>query len=102
VQQALAQILPVLLDNAYAAAPQASVALRLSRVDGHCCLQVQDQGPGFAPELLVRLGMPVVSSTGGQGIGLWLAMVSASQIAAQLHFTNTPGQGAVVWMEWQC
>ncbi len=102
-QQALAQILPILLDNAYKAAPTCVAKLWLSREETRWRLQVQDQGTGFAPDLLPRLGhAPVASSTGGQGIGLWLATLSSHQIGGQLRLRNVPQQGALVELEWPC
>lgn len=59
-------------------------------------IEVSDNGSGIAPELLQRLGHgPVVSSSGGSGIGLMLAFASATHLGGKLRLRSVPGEGTV-------
>lgn len=85
--QAQAQILQTLLDNARAVSERIEISVH--EANGRYWLQVRDEGPGIDPDLLARLGhAPVASSSGGQGIGLWLACASARQIGIELEFSR--------------
>ncbi len=99
-QNALMQILAVVLDNAIQAAPHAPIRIHVTQHRSAYRLCVSDEGNGIAADVLARLGhAPVVSSTGGQGIGIWLATVTAQQIGAKLQFFSTVGHGTTAQLD---
>ena len=68
---------------------------------------ITDDGPGFAPELIARLGEPYVSSRslgsegGGLGLGVFIAKTLLERTGAKLAFENSHEKGharvRVVW-----
>ena len=95
---ALQQMLGNVLDNALEAAPGAPVHFRAQWDEDTLTWRVRDQGPGFPPEFLERVGAPYQSSKGtpGRGLGLFLALNVARTLGGQLHAHNRPGGGAEV------
>ena len=73
-------------------------------------LQVQDDGPGFASEILDRLGDPYVTSrpgaegsrTGhvGMGLGFFIAKTLLERTGATVAFRNGRRHGAIVTARW--
>lgn len=76
-------------------------------------LVVRDDGPGFAPEVLLRLGEPYVTTRGpyrrgsgdaasGLGLGLFIAKTLLERSGASLTFMNAtaPDHGAAVTVSW--
>ena len=76
-------------------------------------IEIRDDGPGFAPEVLLRVGEPYVTTRGagqrgrgsdasGLGLGLFIAKTLIERSGAQLSFTNAlpPRNGAVVRIVW--
>ncbi len=73
-------------------------------------VEVSDDGPGFSPEMLIRLGEPYVTSrpraegsrTGhiGMGLGFFIAKTLLERTGAIVEFGNRPGGGAVVTTRW--
>jgi len=73
---------------------------------------VSDDGPGFAPEILKRIGEPYLSRRRGQddapsehtglGLGVFIARTLLERTGAKLSFTNRvfPDHGAVVQVAW--
>ena len=72
---------------------------------------ISDDGPGFPPEILSRIGEPYVTSrrraTGdseesGLGLGFFIAKTLLERSGATLAFLNRPApeQGAVVRVRW--
>jgi two-component system sensor histidine kinase RegB len=74
---------------------------------------ISDDGPGFAPEILTRIGEPYVTSrqhhlndTGeeptGLGLGFFIAKTLLERSGATLSFANRaiPERGAVVRLHW--
>lgn len=74
---------------------------------------ISDDGPGFAPEILTRIGEPYVTSrqhhlndTGeeptGLGLGFFIAKTLLERSGATLSFANRaiPERGAVVGLHW--
>jgi len=74
---------------------------------------IADDGPGFAPEIIDRIGEPYVRSrrprrrnaTGdmpGLGLGLFIAKTLLERSGAQLSFSNRhfPERGAIVDISW--
>jgi two-component system sensor histidine kinase RegB len=74
---------------------------------------ITDDGPGFAPEIMDRIGEPYVSSqrwrrmnvdreAGGLGLGFFIAKTLLERSGATLDFENrsSPERGAVVRVRW--
>jgi two-component system sensor histidine kinase RegB len=73
---------------------------------------VGDDGPGFAPEVISRIGEPYVrsrrrrrryaSDETGLGLGFFIAKTLLERSGARLHFMNRPlpSRGAVVTVTW--
>jgi two-component system sensor histidine kinase RegB len=70
---------------------------------------IQDDGEGFKPEILDRIGEPYMTSRdsahnggGGLGLGLFIAKTLLERSGAQISFKNrkNPGQGAEVKVTW--
>ena len=95
---ALRQMVDNVLDNALEAAPGAPVQLSIGFADEQLVLRVQDRGPGFAPDVLARLGTPYRSSKGhpGRGLGLFLATNVARTLGGEIHAHNRPGGAEVL------
>lgn len=97
---ALKQIICNVLDNAADASP-AWVGLSATCTDGQLTLTVQDRGPGFAPEMLDRIGKPYQSSKGraGGGLGLFLVVNVLRKLGGQVGAENLPEGGARVSLQ---
>ncbi|MFD2248872.1 two-component system sensor histidine kinase RegB [Pseudochelatococcus lubricantis] len=79
-------------------------------------LAVRDDGPGFTPDILLRLGEPYVTSRGaerrgivrrshddnadGHGLGVFIAKTLIERSGAEVTWTNAPGEGALVQVVW--
>ena len=78
-------------------------------------VDIRDDGPGFAPSILTRLGEPYMSSrksisrgsgrvrTGHMGLGVFIAETLLGRSGAQVTYANAPrahGGGAVVTVTW--
>jgi two-component system sensor histidine kinase RegB len=72
-------------------------------------LSILDDGPGFPPEIIDRIGEPYMStrqegnsSGGGLGLGLFIAKTLLERSGANLSFSNASrrGEGALVVIEW--
>ncbi|MDI7862992.1 ActS/PrrB/RegB family redox-sensitive histidine kinase [Rhizobiaceae bacterium n13] len=69
---------------------------------------IEDDGAGYAPEILARIGEPYVTKrqsderAGGLGLGLFIAKTLLERSGARLTFGNRPGMeaGARVAIEW--
>ena len=77
-------------------------------------LTISDDGPGFAPEILDRIGEPYVTSRRrkpdasdeeptGLGLGFFIAKTLLERSGATLSFSNRalPERGAVIKMRWR-
>jgi two-component system sensor histidine kinase RegB len=72
---------------------------------------IVDDGPGFAPEIMDRIGDPYVTSRrqrrmnvgGGLGLGFFIAKTLLERSGATLEFANRaePERGAVVGVRWR-
>jgi two-component system sensor histidine kinase RegB len=73
-------------------------------------VEVRDDGPGFAPEVLARLGQPYVttrpsgensrSEHTGMGLGFFIAKTLLERSGASVAFDNGKRGGAVVAARW--
>ncbi len=87
---AVSQILTILLDNA-ARASRDHVALscRLTARGDQVEFEVCDAGPGIPASLRGSLGaMPVESTQGGHGVGLYLAFSAAARLKGSIELTD--------------
>jgi two-component system sensor histidine kinase RegB len=90
---AVGQILTILLDNAARASRdhvtlKASLAERDSAVEFEVC----DAGPGIPLSLRGSLGsVPVDSTQGGHGVGLYLAFSAAARLGGSIELTDAQG-----------
>lgn len=92
----LGVLLRNLLDNAVRHTPAGTtVRVAVTRVDGHACLSVSDDGPGVAPEELDKLGQAFYRLSGttasGSGLGLSIARRIAQIHGAELQLQAGPG-----------
>jgi two-component system sensor histidine kinase RegB len=96
---ALKQMIDNVLDNALEAAPQGLLRITASCEDGSTLiLRVLDEGPGFTPQMLQRIGKPYESSKGrpGGGLGLFLSVNVARTLGGSIAAHNRPEGGAEV------
>jgi two-component system sensor histidine kinase RegB len=71
-------------------------------------IDVIDDGPGFPPEILDRIGEPYMTTRhaseegGGLGLGLFIAKTLVERSGATIRFANSakPGMGATVGIVW--
>lgn len=65
-------------------------------------VSIEDDGPGFPPEILSRIGEPYLSTrTGkGMGLGIFISKTLLAQTGAQVEFSNWPEGGAMVTVRW--
>jgi two-component system sensor histidine kinase RegB len=76
--------------------------------DARIVFEVRDDGPGFLPDIIDRIGEPYMSTRqgaergGGLGLGLFIAKTLLERSGATLRFQNAQerGQGAVVKVSW--
>jgi two-component system, sensor histidine kinase RegB len=96
-----------LVENAVGfAATEVEVIARWTPVELE--ISVRDDGPGFPPHLLARLGEPYVSERGaesrggGMGLGFFIAKTLLEKTSARLTVQNraAPRTGAVVRATW--
>jgi len=81
--------------------------------DGEVTISIADDGPGFAPEILDRIGEPYLTSRGrppggegevaGLGLGVFIAKTLLERSGAALGFANrsAPEHGATVQVRWR-
>jgi two-component system, sensor histidine kinase RegB len=69
-----------------------------------CQISVQDDGPGFSPSILSRLGEPYVStrreSGEHMGLGVFIAQTLLERTGARVEFDNRVDGGAEVVVTW--
>jgi len=73
-------------------------------------ISIDDDGPGFAPDVLAQIGVPFMNrrnrldreKAGGLGLGLFIAKTLLERSGAQLEFSNRtpPATGAHVKVSW--
>ena len=87
---AVSQILTILLDNAARASrDHVTLAARLSPQGDRIEFEVCDAGPGIPASLRGSLGsMPVDSTQGGHGVGLYLAFSAAARLRGSIELTD--------------
>ncbi|MGA7782902.1 MAG: ATP-binding protein [Paraburkholderia sp.] len=87
---AVSQILTILLDNAARASrDHVTLAARLSSHGDRIEFEVCDAGPGIPASLRGSLGaMPVDSTQGGHGVGLYLAFSAAARLHGSIELSD--------------
>lgn len=101
-----------LIDNAVDFARE-RIAVEASWNADTVSIEIRDDGSGFAPEVLLRVGEPYVTTRGGAkreageagsglGLGLFIAKTLIERSGANLTFSNAaaPGQGAIARVSW--
>lgn len=72
--------------------------------DISCRITVQDDGPGFSPSILSRLGEPYVStrreSDEHMGLGVFIAQTLLERTGGRVEFDNRADGGAEVVVTW--
>lgn len=73
-------------------------------------VDIADDGPGFPPSVLARIGEPYISGRGPaaqaigaqhMGLGIFIAQSLLERTGARLGFANLPDGGAQVVIEWR-
>jgi two-component system sensor histidine kinase RegB len=95
----LRQMVFNVLDNALEVS-SGGVSLDADCRDGRLVIDIGDDGPGFAPDVLDRLGTPYNSTKGrpGGGLGLFLSVNVARTLGGTLTARNRRQGGAIVTM----
>jgi two-component system, sensor histidine kinase RegB len=100
-----------LIENAVSFADKA-VVIRASWTKSTVKIVIADDGRGFPPNILARVGQPYLSqregarrsekASGGLGLGLFIARSFLERSRASLEFANAaaPATGAVVKIQW--
>lgn len=95
--------LGALVQNAVQFARQ-TVEIGLSWSDDRITITVEDDGPGFSPTVLSRLGEPYVSTRAGRrghlGLGVFIATTLLGRSGATVRFANRADGGAHVGIIW--
>lgn len=87
------------------------VLLRYAWDKNHASLSVLDDGDGFPPDIIDKIGEPYISSRkkdkkkgeisgGGLGLGLFIAKTLLERMQVRLTFRNNPRGGAEVQLLW--
>ena len=87
---------------------RANVTVQWRWNDNEVAFRIVDDGPGFPPEIIARIGEPYMSTRagaergGGLGLGLFIAKTLLERSGAVLSFGNSsgPGEGAMVEIWW--
>jgi two-component system sensor histidine kinase RegB len=98
----LERALRVLLQNALQATPGGEVRLRARCTPGGIGVDVVDDGPGMAPDVMARAGEPFFTTKApgqGSGLGLFVARTLAEQLGGSLELRSEPGRGTTARME---
>ncbi|HWL06227.1 MAG TPA: ActS/PrrB/RegB family redox-sensitive histidine kinase [Xanthobacteraceae bacterium] len=88
------------------------VEIRAEWDSDHVVISIRDDGPGFAPDVIDRIGEPYVTtrrrsasekSSGGLGLGFFIAQTLLQRAGARLSFKNNPlpQTGAIVTLRWK-
>jgi len=77
--------------------PDARIALRTVRADGHAVIEVEDNGPGVPSDQREKIFEPFVSTKGasGNGLGLWISAEIARRHGGSLTVHSANGRGAI-------
>ena len=84
------------------------MTVRWSWDENQVSFSIIDDGPGFPPEIIDRIGEPYMSTRqgaergGGLGLGLFIAKTLLERSGATIDFRNSSGlgEGAIVNISW--
>lgn len=104
--QRLHQVLTSLLENAIKFTPEGgAIALRARAEAGRVRVEVEDDGPGIAPEALSRLFEPfsqldmgTTRQAGGVGVGLAIAKALVEAHGGEIGVESRVGCGSTFWL----
>ncbi len=93
-----------LIQNAVTFA-QREVIVTIDWTESEISVEVVDDGPGFSPNVLARIGEPYISGRSGSeaqhmGLGIFIAQSLLERTGARLSFGNLAEGGAQVMVEW--
>jgi two-component system sensor histidine kinase RegB len=90
---------------------EASVEVTAHYGENDLSIEVRDDGPGFAPEVIARLGEPYVTTRSqgegsrsdhhGMGLGFFIAKTLLERTGARVQFRNARTGGAIVVAHWR-
>jgi len=93
-----------LIENA-AQFARSEVVVTTSWSEDMVAVDIVDDGPGFPPQILARLGEPYISGRNGEtahmGLGIFIAQSLLERTGAHLAFANRPHGGAEIVIEWK-
>jgi two-component system sensor histidine kinase RegB len=94
---ALRQVIGNVMDNAAEVSPN-WVGLTASRDKSMAVIEIEDNGPGFAKEMLENFGQPYRSTKGrsGGGLGLFLLVNVVRKLGGHAEVANRLEGGAIV------
>jgi two-component system, sensor histidine kinase RegB len=97
--QAVTQAIRGLVQNGLdASPPDQGVAITVAESADDVLINVRDQGPGMAPEVLARAGEPFFTTKEpgqGMGLGLFLTRNVIERLGGSLRLSSQPGQGTL-------
>jgi len=84
---------------------QREVIVTTAWTAGTITVEVVDDGPGFSPAVIARIGEPYISGRGAEaaqhmGLGIFIAQSLLERTGAHLSFSNLVEGGAQVVVEW--
>ncbi len=87
---------------------RSSVTITVQWTIDHLIISIEDDGPGFDPQILRRLGEPYVTTRqptpgqdGGMGLGLFIAKTLLERSRASLTFSQAASKGAHIDISWK-
>lgn len=84
-----------IFDNAWEESP-AFVSVSVLVTENELCVNVEDRGKGFNPEIIKQIGKANLTTKNSSGLGLFLALNSLHRIGGDLKIENLPAGGAKV------
>jgi signal transduction histidine kinase/CheY-like chemotaxis protein/purine-cytosine permease-like protein len=101
-EKRLRQILINIIGNAVKFTARGAVSVRLAYRHEMATVEVEDSGPGIAPDELARVFEPFergrsasAGATAGTGIGLTISRMLTNLMGGELAVESTPGQGSL-------